>query len=1291
MRRFLEVLTRTFLKWSFSAVVFATVAIGIGLCGVEANGQSGAGSIQGTVTDSTGAVLPGASITVINEATNATFNTKSNETGYYQVPALFTGNYVVTVRAPGMKTYKTSIELLVAQNAVINPVMTAGAVTQQIEVNADTVELTTTDNGSISSTLENQRINQLPMNGRMLLTLVGATTAGVEGSGQRINGLMGEALEYVADGVPLTNRQFGGEGGTASANFSGQSQTPDPDAVQEVRLVTNASAQYSQPGTVVVTTKSGTNTFHGTLFETARNNAIGIARARQNPSNFTAPHYVRNEYGVSAGGPIEIPHLYHGKDKSFWFLAYEKYSLASYSYELTTVPTTAMRGGDFSGLVNSARVLQVLYDPATTQSAANNYARTPFQNNQIPINRLSPTAKILFDITPLPSLTANPLVQSNLQTKNYSNQFIPTWTFRIDHDFNESNRAYLRYTGLQQTLNRLRNIGGNVPATIAADGIPAQVNGAIDNPDATFAAGLGYTHVFSPTFFAETVIGQQWFSQFYSGGGTPANYESKLGLPNNFGESGFPSIGTNLITPYNGTQFGYGENQIIDNIDENLTKIMGKHQMNFGGRYRHERFGYLIQQSADSVSFSNLATGIYLPSSGANYSAASNTGYPDADMFLGAASSYSVNTAPIYAHYHDMEFDAYFQDDYHVSRNLTANLGLRWEAHPAAWTKDGLMNSFDYKNDAMVLATPPATLISEGYTTQAIITNMQNIGAVYETPAQAGMPANTLMRNYMLTFSPRIGLAYQLFGGKHGTVLRGAYGRYIYPEPIRSYMQGHQGINPIVVNYSQSYTAANQSPDGLPNYLLRNPQSVIMGINSSNVVNSTSSTAILPGVTNFANSPAMPPDYVTQVNFTIEQALKGNSAFRITYLWNHGSNLDHYYSINNHPSTFVWEMAYGIAPPTGTTIGSNQYAATATGPYDQKTWGANSWEVKNGWSNDNALQVSFQRYYHRGIAYQINYAWSKPMRFGGNWNRDSTVDPSANYLGVLGAAGSWSSPYGTTIAPSLPPAPPTGTLSWQEYHQLDRFEGYMVDTAIPKHHITFNGVIDLPFGRGKRFLGNASRFMEELVGGFQLAGDGSILSQDFAVTNTNWGPTNPLKIYKHNAKITDCRSGACLEAFEWFNGYLAPTVINTATGGVSGLPSNWAPYQTPVDTTPPPDPSKSCTQQVCTPTQANYGTNNVVVNLSNGKPATVPFSPGPLGSNPYSRTVLNGPINYTVDLSVFKVFLITESMRLRFNVDAFNALNVQGYNNPSGTDGTENMTSSYNTPRQLQFTLRLQF
>ena len=1293
-------MTRTFRSWNLPLIAIVAL-VGLAMCCTGAFAQSGAGSIQGTVTDSTGAVIPGATIHVVNQATNITTNTTSSAVGFYQVPALFTGTYTVTVSAPGMKGYKTSVELLVAQNAIINPALTAGSVTQQVEVAADIVQLTTTDNGTIASTLENTRINQLPMNGRILINLASMTTPGLEGGG-RANGLLGEALEYVADGVPISNRQFGG------MNL-GQTQAPDPDAVQEVRVeTTNTGAQYSEPGTAIVTTKSGTNSLHGALFETARNNAIGIAKNRNNAYNYAAPHLVRNEFGASAGGPIIVPKVYNGKDKSFWFYAYERYSFASPTAELVPVPSVAWRNGDFSAYTNTSGVAQTLYDPATTHNdaacatpgaggtttyQANPYCRTQFNYGGVPnkINpaRLAPTTKIIFDITQLPNTLDNPNTSTNLSVANPTFNVVPTHTFRLDHEFNEANRAYLRYTSNILTSISLRNYPVNSPATIAADGFPAQASGIAYNPSASFAEALGFTHVFSPTFFSETIVSQQALGQHNYAGGTPkADFEKMLGTPNNFGEPGFPSYGSQLVWPYGGTQFIYGLSQIVDNLDENMTKTVGKHQMQFGGRYRHERFGQLPDEGADQINFTNQTTGLYDTGTQlTNAGVLKNTGGVDVDAYLGSAYQYTVTQEPPYEHFHDMEIDGYFQDNYHWTRNLTVNVGARWEDHPAVWVKDGVYNSFDYKNDAMVLASPPAALIAKGYTTQTIITNMANIGVVYETPQQAGMPS-ALMKNYPFTFSPRVGVAYQPFGGKHGTVIRGAYGRYIYPMPTRSFVKNPMGNNPLVAGYSQNYNLAAQSPDGINNYLLRNAQPVVMGTNSANVVNSANTNAILPGVSLWSNSSSMPPDYVTQMNFTIEQPLKGNAAFRVTWLWSHGTNLDHYYYINNHPSQFVWEAAYGIAPPSGTTIGSNQYGATATGPYDQKTWGGNTWDIKNGWSNDNALQVTYQRLFHRGIAYQINYVWSKPLRVGGNYFRDSTVDPRANYMGVLGALGTvsaLSTATGAAIAPALPPAGPSGTLPWQEYHALDKFEEYKVDTAIPKQHITFNGVVELPFGRGKHFLGGVNRLVDEAVGGWQIAGDGNIVSTDFGITSSNWGPTNPIKMYKHTQKITDCTSGVCHPEYLWFNGYFPVNQINAAVKGVSGLPSSYVAGQ-------------GASGAYSSPIDAINNNNNVGVTLIGGSaPITNAYAPGPIGSNPYSNTILNGPINYTVDLSIFKMFPITEKVALRFNLDAFNALNMMGYTNPNGTTGVETIqpgvgvASSANTPRQVQLTLRLQF
>ena len=1272
-------------------------------CARIALGQSGAGSIQGTIADSTGAVIPGATIHVVRTATNVATDTKSNGVGFYQVPELFTGTYTVTVSAPGMKTYTTSVDLLVAQNAVINPVLVPGAESQQITVTGNTIQLTTTDNGTITSTLENARINQLPMNGRSLTTLLSTTTPGLENGGKDINGLMPSAVIYTIDGVTTQDNLRGG-----LFYGSGNSQLIDPDSVQEVRVETsNSGAQLSTPATVIITTKSGTNSLHGTFFETARNNAFGVAKSRQDAPNFSAPHLVRNEFGLSAGGPIVLPHLYNGKDKSFWFFAYERYSLAQSVSNLTSVPTMAMRQGDFSGLINGAGQLQTLFDPSTTTNSAkcpytgkaNPYCRTPFPNNQIPIGEISPLAKLYYQLVPQPAgptATANPLVAANLTQVTPELDIEPQLTFRLDHEFNENNRAFLRYT---QNLQGTHITSG--PQNVAVDGIPAGAAvsqaGYLNNPTNGYFAGLDYTHIFFSSFFAETILSQQWFSEGkYAGAATltpNVDYESMLGLPNNFGETGFPLLSGQIFQLGSSQTNTARESQIISTIDENLTKTIGHHQLLFGGRFRHERIADLPNEAADTITTGPNPTAIYNTGSGVNYTALANTGNANGSFFLGSAGSYEIWRQGGTAHYHDNELDAYLQDNYRVSRSLTLNFGVRYEAHPAIWTKDGLMTGFDFKNDAEVLTVPVSQLIAEGRTTQSIITNDENIGVNFETPSQAGLPANTLMRNYDLVFLPRFGIAYQPFGSRFGTVLRGGYGLFANPVPIEDFIEYATSYqNPFTVPYTQSYASAAQAIDGLPNELLRYNDPVqfgVMGANTANVINSNSTNGILPGIAQYSVSPDSPPQYITEANFTIEQPLKGNSVLRLSYIYTHAKNLaigDHY---NSALSAYQWEMATGTVPPTGgfSVIGTplqNTYSTTALRPYNQTTWGDNQALSRTGWSNDNTAEITYQRLFHHGIAYQISYVYSHDLRVGGD--NQGTVPPAeypdADYPGVMGSVGSMTSPYGAVYPGIAPPPRPAGLPDWADYHAMVKFQGYQLDnTNTPIHHVSFNGILDLPFGRGKRFLGNSSRWMNELIGGFQLAGDGNVVSQVFQPSVTNWGAVSPLQVYKHKYPTIDCRSGVCEKSWLWYNGYLAPTVT-TGVGGsacttncVSGLPASYVPLQTPVDNTPG---------------TTYYGTNDVLVTLANGTQATIAYDAGPQAANYLSKTWINGPFNYTVDLSIFKVFPITQKINLRFNVDAFNALNVQGNNNPDAT-GLQHVLTSHNLPRELQLTGRLTF
>ncbi|MGH9666366.1 MAG: hypothetical protein ACRD9L_18210, partial [Bryobacteraceae bacterium] len=295
---------------------------------------------------------------------------------------------------------------------------------------------------------------------------------------------------------------------------------------------------------------------------------------------------------------------------------------------------------------------------------------------------------------------------------------------------------------------------------------------------------------------------------------------------------------------------------------------------------------------------------------------------------------------------------------------------------------------------------------------------------------------------------------------------------------------------------------------------------------------------------------------------------------------------------------------------------------------------------------------------------------SRAFRLGGNTFRDNSLYPAANYSPDI-----------------LPSGMDTGTLL-NPSQALNRWENYKVDTAIPEHHVTFNGIVDLPVGKGKRWLRNSNRLVNALVGGYQLAFVGQVLSQSFEVGASNWGATSEMQEYGSSVPVNDCRSGVCRPAYLWYNGYLSPTVVNAAKNGVTGVPSNYVPYEAPINNTPG---------------TSNFGNNNVPVTLKNGTQVVTGYSPGPAPAasssasqavspgNAFAKTVLLGPYNFNTDVSLYKVFSITEKVSLRINVDAFNAFNVQGRVNPSATDGVESLQTSYWTPRQIQFTARLTF
>ncbi|HEY2933413.1 MAG TPA: carboxypeptidase-like regulatory domain-containing protein, partial [Acidobacteriota bacterium] len=394
---------------------------------ILAQSSAGGGTIQGTVKDTTGAVIPGAKVIIRQLETGLVTNSEANGEGFFSTPPLSIGKYKIRVETIGMKAWEGELLLETARVAEIAPVLSLGEVSETMVVSGNITPLVTTTDATDGSTLDSMRIQELPLNGRSLNTLIEDVTPGVEAiidvnGGVRVSGLMVYSTDYVQDGAAANNREFGGSG-----NLQGL------ESIGEVRVETStSSAKYSRPTSVVVTTRGGTNQLHGSLFETHRNNGFGVARARQDVfadgREFKAPKLIRNEFGGSVGGPVILPRLYNGKNRTFFFFSHERVELRQGLTREFRVPTAAMREGDFSGLVDAQGRKIVLYDPLTTRivTAPNGRQvamRDPFPGNRIPIARISPLAKRIYSITPLPTDITNPLVADNLKFVVATNAF----------------------------------------------------------------------------------------------------------------------------------------------------------------------------------------------------------------------------------------------------------------------------------------------------------------------------------------------------------------------------------------------------------------------------------------------------------------------------------------------------------------------------------------------------------------------------------------------------------------------------------------------------------------------------------------------------------------------------------------------------------------------------------------------------------------------------------------------------------------------------------------------------
>ena len=997
---------------------------------VPALGQ-GTATIRGTVVDVTQSTVPGATVVVTNQSTNFTRESTSSSDGIYSVSSLPPGSYTVSVQAQGFKRWSGTLELQTGQTAVVDAAMEVGSVDTVVEVSG-AAPVITTESSEIGDVKDALRIRQLPLDGRNLSSLF-TLTPGVEGGANpRVNGMKVGATEMLLDGVSLVDR-FGG--GVARVQ-------PGLDTVEQFRIETAGSqAQYSRPATVTLVTKSGTNEFHGSLFETHRNNAGGL-RARQRQDGATAPKLIRNEFGASAGGPVLIPGLYDGRNKTFWFFAYEGLRQRQQVFYRAAVPTADMWSGNFNNLTDAQGRKINIYDPLTTDAQGR---RQQFPNNTIPQNRLSPFFQRLREVTPLPTTSINPYVGQNFDAVYPQADNTYKVTGRGDHRFSDSDTLMGRFT---MTNRAFSQTGGRFSAPpVGSDNL----YGSGRQNTRLYSASAQYMHMFTPTMLNELTLGLQRSTNSNGTLADATNWANELGLPNPFGALGWPTLYTDVFA-------WDADNRKDENltgyvVENNITRVTGKHSFKFGGKIRYEQNNVReLQQAQGSHGFDASWTGLYDPSGDQTVPF---TGDAMASMALGLPSELANQNNRGYFYFRQYEIGLFAQDTWKISSRLTLDLGLRYDRWSPYSEKQNRLVGIDplTLGSTFQVVTPgnvpmeeiPGVLPSQ-------LASWKARGLTWTTAGQAGLPSN-LVRADNNNFGPRIGVAYKL---TDRTVLRASYGEYFWTMPLSQVLQTMRITPPMNLRYTNPVS----SRDGTATYGARTAPQANSFIGQA-TVDTTGLVTIAPSAQqgllldgrNWKDARAQ------KWHFTFEQQFLGDSSLRLSYLGEHGRDLEQRYSIGQREAEYNYVSRTGQNPP-----GNRDLMRI------NKDWNLSGLN-RTGYSNTNSLQAEYEKRFSKGVQAQFFYTFTRALT-------TSDADGFSSGGGAINSIGT-----GTAQVPEVGQILGAPQMSYDDLLRLV----YYNSGFVPAHRIRWNGVYDLPFGRGRALANSTSGWVDQIIGGWQLS------------------------------------------------------------------------------------------------------------------------------------------------------------------------------------------------------------
>jgi len=1274
-------LDRNALSWLRKCGSIALVCFCFFLVATEhAAAQVDEGSITGTVTDTTGAVVPDAVVTLLNTDVGLSLKNTTNSGGVYTFSPIRIGHYSVTVTAKGFaKTTQQNITVNVSQRLQVNVQLKLGAESETIEVTTAPPALQT-DGASVGQVITERSVNNLPLNGRnfTFLAQLGAgtqtpqaDTRGNAASGAfSANGLRPSQNNYLLDGIDNNSNAVDFLNGT---NFI---VLPPVDAIQEFKVQTaDFSAELGRSAGAVLnaTIKSGTNSFHGSAWEFFRNDKLDAADWFENNGGIKKGVLRQNQFGVSAGGPIL-------RNKIFFFGDYEGSRRVQGTVATGTVPTpleVSSKFQDLSDLIraqagkvqgdNLGRTIPTgtVLDPATTRlvtlgqvdpvsgraATATGYVRDPFGTcpaststftlatcglNQLPAGRLDPVALKLLGL--YPAATNPSAFSSNYARSPHLFEHRNAFDARVDVNPTQSDQVFFRFSYVDDP----QFIPGIFEGVADGGGFQQGLQTAKSSQSA-----LGYTHVFTPTTINVLRVGFNHLhtTRFGPEGGTN-------GIPDQYGIKGIPQFPENggLPSIAIGGMATLGSNAFLPSdeisqtlqITDDITKIWRSHAFKAGIESQHVKFSTLQPgYSRGNFDFNGQYTDIPTKNNGGTGVAQFLLTPMAATVANGvdfSGGSDSINASNVNKTYDAKTyFAAYLQDDWKLNSKLTLNLGLRWDYFgPIRETNGGQAN---FVPSGPPNGTPtfliPATGKDDRSLSASFVTLLAQDGIKLEQTDKYGQG---LLQVQKTNFAPRVGFAYQL---NPKLVMRGGFGLFFNSFENQGYGPNIGENYPFVFNFGYTPVVPG-GPTGLSDVSPISYSTPWAGCgtagpgSTATIGSGLSCVAFTPTAVNASGLGLQGLQFAYQTprtlstNLTLQYSLTHSMSIQAAYVFTQGKNLQQGLGANN---------VTAILPQGTNTKDLVNPGAGGTVPFPDFSGG--SYQATVGQSNYNGLQTKLEQQYANGLSFLLAYTYSKTLSDAGDLLNGGSVS------GLRAAS-----------VPGLGPM-----FDWG----LANFDIRQV--------VHFSGGYELPIGKNKHFLGTSSRAVDTVIGGWSanwivtLQG-GQPLSLSNCPTATTSGTTC------HDVRVAGQDPKLGLRN-------------DNSPGPNHGL--HWI-------------GNKDAFQQPCTLVKDPV---TGVIAPSNAPAGCIPYTGSAILG--FAGPVTKGPGFHRLDFSLFKAIAINDRFSAQFRTEFFNILNHPNFNAPNfGGNGVVAISNSGNftnanfgkigstrdapyDPRQIQFALKLFF